>query len=61
MWCLQPTSFPSMAEELQFYYQVMRKFQSLFFAQESAANCYTYDKMPEVYVYKIMLLYVLEK
>ena len=44
----QPNSFPSMAEELQFYYQVMRKFQSIFQTQETDITFYTYDKMPEV-------------
>ena len=37
-----------MAEELQFYYQVMRKFQSIFQNQETDITFYTYDKMPEV-------------
>lgn len=46
----QPSSFPSMAEELQFYYQVMRKFQALFQSQEAANTFYTYDKPPEVRV-----------
>ncbi len=40
-----------MAEELQFYYQVMRKFQTVYHLQEADVTFYTYDKMPEVCVH----------
>jgi len=44
----QPASFPSQVEQLQFYYQAMRKFQSHFQTQEVSSTYYIYDKPPEV-------------
>ena len=45
---LQPASFPSQVEQLQFYYQASRKFQSHFQTQEVSSTFYIYDKPPEV-------------
>ena len=42
----QPSTFHSQPEELQLYYQVMRKFQTIFRRQEQSTSLHTYDKLP---------------
>ncbi len=47
---LQLANFPSPAEELQFYYQVVRKFHTYFQNQEVSSTLHVYDRPLEVYV-----------